>query len=485
MDYKIPKEVKEILNRVEKVGFQIFIVGGAVRDLLMGREVCDWDFTTDAKPEEILKIFPEGFYDNKFGTVGVSVHGSLFMVHGKEKKSMNYDLPASGSERTNNQIFEITTMRKEGKYQDFRHPGEVGWTDKIEEDLARRDFTINALALSANGEIIDPFHGQEDIKNKTVRAVGDPNKRFQEDALRLIRAIRIATQLGFEIEEKTLQAIKENAMLIEQISYERIRDELLKLLASVNPRLPSPDGEANGGQAYIGILKLREAGILQIILPEVEKTFGVAQEGPKHARVYDIGNHSLLVLKETPSQDPLVKLVALLHDIGKPDTIKVAADGNVTFYNHDLVGGRLALQVARRFHLSKKQTDKLYRLVRWHLFTVDERQTDSAIRRFIKNVGLENIDDMIALRIGDRIGGGTQKAVSWRMEKFSDRIHQVLQKPFSMTDLKVNGNDVIETLNIPPGPKVGEILNKLFEEVLESSSKNNREYLLEKIKQLK
>lgn len=443
MDYQLPKEVQEILNKFSKAGHQIYIVGGAVRDLLMGRELTDWDFTTDASPEEILKLFPEGFYDNKFGTVGVSSDVG---------------------------ILEITTMRKEGIYIDFRHPEQVQWTNKIEEDLARRDFTINAIALSEKGTV-DPFGGCQDIENKLIKAVGDSNKRFQEDALRLMRAIRISTQLNFDIEKNTFEAIKKNSQLISEISTERIKDELFKLLASKNP--------------YIGIVKLREAGILQIILPELEKTFGIAQKGPKHVRVYDIGEHSLLTLKKTPSTDPLVRLAALLHDIGKADTMKIEKDGNVTFYNHEVAGGRLVLQIAKRLHLSKKQTDKLYRLVRWHLFTVDEKQTDSAIRRFIKNVGQQNLDDMMALRVGDRIGGGTQKAISWRMEKFQERIKDVLKKPFTVADLKVSGNDVMEILGIPPGPKVGEVLNKLFKEVLEDASKNNKEYLLERIKSLK
>lgn len=448
MQYKIPEEVKDILEKFQKNNFQIYIVGGAVRDLLMEKPVSDWDFTTDAQPEEILKIFPEGFYDNKFGTVGIP------LVRGDGE----------------NEIFEITTMRKEGNYKNYRHPTEVGWTNKIEEDLARRDFTINALALSADETIIDPFGGQEDIKNGIIQAVGDPNQRFKEDALRLMRAIRIAAQLEFEIDEKTLQSIKEDSSLLKEIAYERIRDELFKLLESKDP--------------YAGIVKLREAGILQIILPEVEQCFGIVQEGPKHDRVYDIGEHSFLALKHTPSEDPLVRLAALFHDIGKVATVKTAPDGNVTFYNHDVVGGKLVLNIAKRFNLSKKQTDKLFCLVRWHLYTVDERQTDSAIRRFIKNVGVENIEDMMALRIGDRLGGGTQKAVSWRMEEFQKRIEEVLKKPFSISDLKINGKDVMETLNIPPGPKVGEILNKLFEEVLEDSNKNNKEYLLERIKTL-
>ncbi len=460
MNINIPKEVQTILNKFNEAGYQIYIVGGAVRDLIMGNKVHDWDFTTDAKPEEILKLFPNGFYDNKFGTVGIA--------------SSSLDNSKTRGEQTSNEIYEITTMRREDNYQDSRHPTEISWTNKLEEDLARRDFTINAMALrqvsgQAN-DIVDPYNGQQDIQEKIIRAVGDPNTRFQEDALRLMRAIRIATQLDFQIDPATFQAIQDNAALIKNIAQERIRDELFKLLATKNP--------------LVGIELLKKTGILEIILPELTRCFGIVQEGPKHDRVYDIGEHSLLSLKHCPSKDPLVRLAALLHDVGKFDTMNTEEDGNVTFYNHDIVGGRTVKDIARRFNLSNKQSDKLYNLVRFHMFTLNETQTDSAIRRFIKNVGLDNIDDMMAVRIGDRLGGGTQNAVSWRMEKYQERIKQVLQKPFSITDLKVNGKDVMEILHIEPGKKVGEILQKLFEEVLEDASKNNREYLLEKVESM-
>ncbi len=444
MDFKLPKQVTEILNKSKAANYQIYIVGGAVRDLILGREVKDWDFTTDAKPEEILKLFPDGFYNNQFGTVGIL---------------------------TDLGVLEITTMRKDGVYSDKRHPDEVFWTDKIEEDLARRDFTINAIAYDAFRNIIDPFGGRQDLENHIIRAVGDPSKRFKEDALRLMRAVRIATQLEFEIEPKTLQAVKENSQQILDIAWERIKGELWKILSTMNP--------------YIGITALREAGILQIILPELERCFGLKQEGPKHDRVYDIGAHSLLTLKHTPSPDPLIRFAALIHDIGKPDTYKIASDGNVTFFGHEIVGARIAKDIAKRFHLSRKESEKLISLVRWHMFSVSEHQTDSAIRRFIKNVGLENIDDMIALRVGDRLGGGTETAKSWRMDEFRKRIDQVLEKPFSVTDLKINGQDVMDVLKIPPSKKVGEVLNTLFQEVLEDAEKNNRDYLLERISQLK
>lgn len=441
MEFNLPEQVKNILDKFSKADYQIYIVGGAVRDFLMDREVKNWDFTTDAKPEEILKILPEGFYDNKFGTVGISV---------------------------DDQIYEITTMRREGKYEDFRHPTEITWTNKIEEDLARRDFTINAMGLRAAPFIlIDPFDGQSDIKDKLIRAVGDPTNRFKEDALRLVRAIRIATELNFDIESDTFKAIQDNAGLIMEVSYERIRDELIKLLASSNP--------------YIGIKNLREAGILQVILPELESCFGIVQKGEKKARSYDIGEHSILTLKYIPSKEPIVRLAALLHDVGKVPTFK-KDNGNVTFYGHDVVGGEIVLKIANRLRLSKKQKDKLFRLVRFHLFTVDERQTDSAIRRFIRNVEVANLDDMFALREGDRLGGGTQNPTSWRLEKFKERVEKLLQKPFSLSDLKVSGHDVMQTLNIPPSKKVGEILNNLFEEALDDASKNNRQYLLERIK---
>lgn len=459
MDIKLPNEVKGILDKFKKMNFQIYIVGGAVRDLLMGKVAKDWDFTTDAKPEEILKVIPEGFYDNKFGTVGIPTKNTS-KVGSVPKDALSFEVKGS--------VYEITTMRKEGVYKDHRHPVEVSWTNKIEEDLARRDFTINAMALSPDGKLVDPYKGADDIKDKIVKAVGESSKRFREDALRLIRAIRFATQLEFEIDPSTLQAIHQNAELIKEIAWERIRDELFKILESSSP--------------YIGIIKLREVGILQIILSELEACFGIQQEGPKHTRVYDIGEHSLLTLKECTSSDPLTRFASLLHDVGKVPTVATSPDGNVTFYGHDVAGGKIVLQLSKRFNLSKKQTDKLYRLVRWHMFTLDENQTDSAIRRFIKNIGRENIEDMMALRIGDRLGGGTQNAISWRMEKFKERIKQVLQKPFSIADLKINGLDVMKTLKIKPGPKVGEILQKLFEEVLEDSSKNNREHLINRIK---
>ncbi len=449
MEIILPDEIYQVISKFTKSDYRIYLVGGAVRDLLMKKTHKDWDLTTDATPEEILEMFPEGFYENTFGTVGI---------------------------KTNLGILEVTTMRKEGEYKDSRRPSEVSWTKEIEEDLARRDFTINAIAIELDSThpkplIIDPFSGEEDIKNKLVRSVGDPDTRFKEDALRLMRAIRLATQLGFEIENKTLESVKANSGLIKNISGERVRDELFKILSNK--------------AALKGIVLLRETGVLEKILPEVTECFGVAQEGPNHDRKYDIGEHNFLALNFCPSDDPLVKLAALLHDIGKTRTYRKDNAGNVTFFGHETVGANMSKNIAERLRLSKKDADRLYRLIRWHMFTVSEHQTDSAIRRFIKNVGLENIDDMMAVRVADRLGGGTMTETSWRTEEFKKRIEEVMKKPFSISDLKITGTEVMEILEIKPGRKVGEVLNELFQEVLEDAAKNNKEYLTEQVKKHK
>lgn len=436
--------VEEILVKFTKASYEIYIVGGAVRDLLTGKKVVDWDFTTNATPEEILKIFPDGFYDNQFGTVGIA-HDSH--IH----------------------PFEITTFRTEQGYSDKRRPDKVEWGKSLEEDLARRDFTINAMAIGSDLKVIDPFGGQKDLKEKVIRAVGNPAERFAEDALRMVRALRIAAQLGFVIEHDTFEAIKMHADSIKHVAWERIRDELFKLLASDYP--------------YEGVMMLRNSGLLNHILPEVEAAYGVEQKSPKRHHKYDVGNHLLLALKHTPSKDPLVRLAALLHDIGKPQTQKITSEGVITFFNHEIIGSRMALEIADRLRLSKPDKQKLFSLVRWHQFTVDNKQTNSAIRRFIKNVGRENVQDMLELRIGDRLGGGAAKT-SWRFEEFKKRIEEVQKQPFSVKDLKVNGKDVMKILGIPSGPKVGEILNKLFAEVEEDQSRNTREYLLQRIKEI-
>ena len=443
MKIDLPLSVKDILNKFEKSGFEIYIVGGAVRDILMGRATNDWDFTTSVIPEKILEIVPGGLYNNEFGTV--------FTPNPDDK-----DRP-----------HEITTFRKEEGYEDFRHPNKITWGKSLEEDLSRRDFTINALALDSNLKLIDLYKGTDDIKNKIIRAVRDPNERFSEDALRMMRAIRIAAELGFTIEEKTLEAIKKNVTLIGKIAKERVKEELFKLLKSSYP--------------YEGVLLLRSSNLLQEIIPEFEKCFGVEQKSPGRHHIYDVGEHLLMSLKFCKAEDPLVRFATLIHDIGKPQTYKKFDSGTITFYNHEMVSTKIAENLAERLKFSNKEKEKLIILVRWHQFTVDERQTDSAIRRFIKNVGIENISDMLALRTGDRLGGGARET-SWRLEEFKRRLLEVQKQPFSIRDLKVDGNDVMKVLKIKPGPKVGNILEKLFEKVISKEIPNEKDKLLNKLK---
>lgn len=451
----VRKEIHEILKILDGAGFEVAVVGGGVRDFLAGRDIGDWDLTTNAKPEEILKLFPNGFYNNRFGTVGIPIE------QGAKKDRL---------------IVEVTTYRTEESYSDTRHPDKVVWGNSLEEDLARRDFTINAMALRfAQGKLsiipLDPFGGQSDLKSKTIRAVGLADERFKEDALRMLRAIRFATILGFEIESKTAKAIEENAHLISKISGERIRDEVFKIVQSRDPAS--------------GFFLAKKLGVLTVILPELEVCFLVEQKSPKRHHIYDVGTHCVMSLASCPSSDTATRFATLLHDIGKAKVAKVTEEGVRTFHNHEVVGARLATKIAERFHFSREERDKLFRLVRWHQFSVGENQTDRALRRFIKNVGLEYVEDMMDLRIGDRLGGGLQQPESWRLKLFRQRLKEVLKKPFTVSDLKVNGRDVMEILKISPGPKVGEILNKLFEEVLDDAKKNNGDYLLRRLEDFK
>lgn len=438
----MPKSVKEILEKFDKAGYEIYIVGGAVRDLLMGRSTNDWDFTTNATPEQILEVIPGGLYNNQFGTVFTDNPDDETRPH------------------------EITTFRTEEGYSDARHPDKISWGKTLDEDLSRRDFTINSMAIDKNLKIIDLYHGQEDIKNKLIRTVGDANTRFSEDALRLMRAVRIAGDLSFNIENKTFEAIKKNAPLIHKIAKERVKEELFKILASDNP--------------YDGVIHLKESGLMQEILPELTKCFGVEQKSPGRHHIYDVGTHLLMSLKNCKSKDPVTRFATLIHDIGKPQTYRKSPTGLITFYNHEMVSTKIAENIAERLRFSNKEEEKLVKLVRWHQFSVDEHQTDSAIRRFLRNVGLENVEDMLALRTGDRLGGGARET-SWRLEEFKKRLVEVQKQPFSVADLKINGFDVMKKLDLKPGPEVGKILNDLFEKVVNKEIENEKEALLEAI----
>lgn len=444
----LPQSAQNVIDALKNAGFECYAVGGSVRDLLLGEQTKGWDFTTNAKPEEILNVFPDSFYDNQFGTVGIKIRN-----------------PDSDEVED---IYEITTYRSEKGYTDFRHPDVIRWGETLEEDLSRRDFTINAIA-SDGARILDPYHGQDDLTNRIIRTVGIPGDRFSEDALRLMRAVRFAARFGFSIEPQTAAAAKEHASLIAKISAERIRDEFLKILSSEH--------------AADAILVLKNLGLLGHILPELEVAFQTPQKSPKRHHIYDVGTHSVMALKFCPSRDPIVRLATLIHDLGKPKTFAQTTDGVITFYNHEVVGSRIAKDVAGRLRLSRKQSDLLYTLVRWHQFSVDERQTDSALRRFIRRVGKEHLDTILALRIGDRLGGGASET-SWRLELYKKRLEEVQKQPFTVADLHVNGYDVMKAYDIPPGPIIGQVLDALFREVEAETLPNDREALLSRMKEL-
>ncbi len=459
MENKIPEKIKEILAKIEAAGFETYIVGGSVRDLLMEREVKDWDLTTNARPEEVMQIFPDSFYENNFGTVGIKIR-----------------------EEETSEVVEITTYRIESNYSDKRHPDKIKFAKTLEEDLKRRDFTINALALkitnyelpassvggrTMNYELVDLFSGQKDLKNKIIRTVGSPDERFSEDALRMMRAIRFYSQLDFSIEEKTLGSIQKNSKDIEHIALERIKDELVKIILSDRPSE--------------GIDMLHETNLLNFIIPELENGYGIPQN--RH-HIHTIYKHNLLSLKFCPSKKLEVRLAALLHDIAKPQT-KRGEGEFATFYNHDHAGARIAEKILRRLRFSNDIVDKVRLLIDNHMFYYNpDEVTESSVRKLIQKVGLENMQDLIDLRIADRLGSGTPKAKPYKLRHLEYIIDKVSRDAVSVKMLEINGNDLMQELDIKPGPKIGAILDVLLAEVIEDEKKNERKFLLARAEEL-
>ncbi len=445
----IPKEVKIILEKLKSAGFEAYIVGGCVRDFLLGHEPKDWDVTTNAKPEEIQKVFPDSFYENTFLTVTVKMPGMEV---------------------------EVTTYRSEAKYSDKRHPDAVEYAKTLEEDLSRRDFTVNAMAIDHEAwnmkhgtGVIDPFGGQEDLKKKIIRTVGNANDRFGEDALRMLRAVRFAAVLDFTIEEKTAEAIKKNSLWIDAVSKERIRDEFVKMVMSL--------------RAADGVELLREFGLLKIIIPELQENVGVGQN--KH-HIYDCYEHALKALEYTAKKkfSLHVRLAALLHDVGKP-RVKMGEGKESTFYNHEMIGARLAFQILQRLKFSNNDVNAVVNLVRHHMFyyNVDE-VTESSVRRLVKKVGPENMEALLQVREADRIGSGVPKAEPYKLRHLKYIIEKVSKDPISVKMLAIDGKDVMDVLGIAPGPKIGQILDALLGHVLDDPSKNTAEFLKSEIKVL-
>lgn len=461
----IPNYVLDALEKLKMAGFEAYIVGGCVRDFLMDKTPKDWDLTTNARPEQTLGVFPSGKYENSFGTVILPI---------RDERDNLLD------------VLEITTYRSEQGYSNHRHPDEVIFETEIDKDLERRDFTVNALAITPEKSghlvnegrrlleinrqsylLIDLFGGEKDIRKKVIRAVGEPSVRFKEDALRMMRAIRFVSQLDFELEPKTQRAIVKLAGSIKFISKERIRDELIKILSSDKPAE--------------GIRLLHDCKLLQYILPELEEGVGVKQS--RH-HIYQVYEHNVLTLKHCPSTKWQVRFAALLHDVAKPKTRRII-DGIATFYNHEYAGAKMTRRIMERLKFSNEDTETVVNLVKNHMFYYQVGEvTAASVRRLIAKVGRENLQDLIHLRMADRVGSGTPKALPYKLQHLQYMMEKVQNDPISAKMLKVNGDDLQKELKMIPSPKMGAIIDVLLAEVLEDPEKNDRKILLARAQEL-
>ena len=455
IDFLVPEVVKQAVFSLKNGGFEAYIVGGCVRDMLLGKKPKDWDLTTNATPEEIQQIFPETFYENKYGTVGV-------VNETEEDETLK--------------VIEVTPYRLESEYSDNRRPDSVTFSKNIADDLQRRDFTVNAIAIDIGdgikGHIIDLYKGQEDLASKTIRTVGDAEERFKEDGLRILRAVRLATDLGFVIEAETYKAIEKHKDLLKNIAKERIRDEFVKIIMSDNP--------------LIGIVSCEKLGLLKYICPELEVSIGVTQN---QAHAYDVWEHLLRTVQHAADKKfgLEIRLAALFHDIGKPKTRRVSHEtgSQPTFYGHDVVGERITRKILEDLKFSREIIEKVAKFVRWHMFFSDPALiSPSAVRRMVANVGKDNIWDLMHIRECDRIGTGRPKENPYRLRKYKAMIEEVMHDPVSVGMLKIDGSRIMEVTHETPGPKIGFILHALLEEVMEDPKLNVPQYLEEKAQEL-
>ena len=444
-DLAIPPVVRKLAETLKTGGFEAYLVGGCVRDLILERTPKDWDITTNAKPEDIQKLFAETFYENEYGTVGV----------------------VTESEDPRLKVVEITPYRTEGKYSNARHPDDVKFSDTLSEDLRRRDFTINAVAYDPlSHTLVDEHGGQEDLKRRVIKTVGNAEERFAEDALRMLRSVRFSAELDFAIETETAAGIVAAAPQLKKISRERVRDELVKILMSPRPM-----------QALYVAQKL---GILGSIIPELGQSIGIDQN---QAHSYDVFEHLLRSMQHAADKEwPLdVRLAALLHDIGKPASRRWSDEKkDWTFHGHEVIGAKIARNILNDLKFSKEVIEMVTKLIRWHMFFSDpDKVTLSAVRRIIANVGREHIKDLLNLRICDRIGTGRPKEQPFRLRKYMSMVDEALRDPISVAMLAIDGSKIIEMGIEKPGPRIGWILHTLLEEVLDEPKKNTSDYLSE------
>jgi tRNA nucleotidyltransferase (CCA-adding enzyme) len=429
-----PAPVAELLATLRAGGHSAYVVGGCLRDALLGREPSDWDLTTDAPPERIQALFPRSLYENRFGTVVVR------HAHG---------------------LYEITAFRRDVSYTDHRRPDRVEFGSSIEEDLARRDFTVNAMAWGGKPDaaegFVDPHGGRDDLASRLLRAVGEADLRFHEDALRMVRAVRLAATLDFEIEAGTLAAIERNAGLAAHLSGERIAAEMGKLLAAPRPS--------------VGLELMARTGLLEMVAPELARQAGVPQN---KAAGGDLWQHTLRTVDAAPNR-PIVRLAALLHDIGKPQTL---AGGH--FHEHEKVGAAMARDFLSRIHATRVTQERVAHLVRHHMFDYKPGWTDAAVRRFIRRAGPGAIDDLLALRAADNLGSGQEEGAG-NLAELASRVRKELEArvPLGRHQLALDGNDLRAEVGLKPGPAIGRILDELTERVVAEPALNDRAILLE------
>ena len=460
---QIPYELKKMNGLFTSNGFEAFLVGGAVRDILLGKTAHDWDLTTNARPQDVMKIF------HRVIPTGIK-HGTV-TVHFMKKE------------------IEVTTYRADQGYSDGRHPDRVIFADSIEDDLSRRDFTMNAIAASLkDGSLVDPFEGQKDLKNKIIRTVGNAHERFMEDGLRPVRALRFASQLNFKIEENTYNEIfkKEIQDKVISISLERFRDEFLKIMKSPKPS--------------VGIKLLEDTGLLKLFIPELAEGRGVTQSDARGFHQFDVLDHNIYSCDGAPQDNYIVRVAALLHDVGKVRARTVSLEDDpdnpgqkielIHFWKHELYSAEIAEKVLTRLKFSNAEIERICHLIKEHMFYYTSDWKDSSVRRFLVRVGKEYLDDLFALRFADNYGKNCQKAaiespVTQNILELKERIRKVEEEhsALSLKELKVNGRDLMAA-GIESGKKLGTILNELFQTVLDDPAMNDREKLLELAKNI-
>ncbi|MFC1670304.1 CCA tRNA nucleotidyltransferase [Spirochaetota bacterium] len=430
--------VNSIVKRFHASGFECYLIGGSVRDLILGSNIYDYDFATNAKPDEVMglfkKVIPTGL---KHGTVSILINGKTY---------------------------EVTTYRADGKYIDGRRPETVSFSKTLEEDVKRRDFTINGLAYDiSNGEVIDYVDGMNDLEQKIIRTIGDPMERFSEDGLRSFRACRFASKLYFNIEDNTFDAISRTLDIVKLVSIERVRDELMKLLETDKPS--------------VGFELMRDTKLLDLFLPELAQCYEVSQN---KYHTFDIYYHNLYSCDAASKARPLIRLSALLHDLGKVLARQVGKDGDYTFYNHEVVGAKLTRKIMKRLKFSNDEISRVNNLVLNHMFHYTDEWTDGAVRRFMRKVGLENLNDLFTLRLADRKGNGSREGMPKPILKLQARIQKIIdeENAISVRDLNIDGNIIIAAFDLKEGPVIGKVLNELLEIVLDDPEFNKRESLL-------